>query len=89
MMPDTKSRNSGIFLAEIPEFRDLEKTEFPEIRKSEIPELQPLPVLQYSSQVLGLESDSSPVFGDLDLDSDLKAKDSDLDLDLRPRDLDL
>jgi hypothetical protein len=46
-------------------------------------------VLQYSSQVLGLESDSSPVFGDLDLDSDLKAKDSDLDLDLRPRDLDL
>jgi hypothetical protein len=48
-----------------------------------------LPVLQYSSQVLGLESDSSPVFGDLDLDSDLKAKDSDLDLDLRPRDLDL
>jgi hypothetical protein len=45
--------------------------------------------LQYSSQVLGLESDSSPVFGDLDLDSDLKAKDSDLDLDLRPRDLNL
>jgi hypothetical protein len=42
-------------------------------------------VLQYSSQVFGLESDSSPVFGDLDLDSDLKAKDS----DLRPRDLDL
>jgi hypothetical protein len=33
-------------------------------------------VLQYSSQVLGLESDSSPVFGDLDLDSDLKAKDA-------------
>jgi hypothetical protein len=31
--------------------------------------------------------DSSPVFGDLDLDSDLKAKDSDLDLDLRVDDL--
>jgi hypothetical protein len=25
MMPDIKSRNSGIFLAEIPEFRDLGK----------------------------------------------------------------
>jgi hypothetical protein len=55
-------------------------------------------VLQYSSQVLGLETDSSPVFGDLDLDSDLKAKNSDLDLrvgdlcldlDLKANDLDL
>jgi hypothetical protein len=33
MMPDTKSRNSGIFLAEIPEFRDLRKNGIPGNRK--------------------------------------------------------
>jgi hypothetical protein len=40
MMPDTKSRNSGIFLAEIPEFRDLGKNGIS--GNPEIPELQPL-----------------------------------------------
>jgi hypothetical protein len=43
--------------------------------------------LQYSSQVPGLESDSSSVCGDLYLDSDFKAKNS--DLDLRPKDVSL
>jgi hypothetical protein len=44
MMPDSESRNSGICLAEIPEFRDLEKWNF---GKSEILNLQSLATVDF------------------------------------------